>query len=408
MREEQEEIVVSGKHLKLRIALFIVAVVVGVTAFAIGFYQLSNRKPGYYEITAPKNDEVPLYANGLQCHLYLTGSSSEIKEQLRRAEEVYAESLGRAYRLFDADTMYDGYVNLATLNARAGEDVALPVELYTVLNDSAAVAERFDYSPYDTVLQRMWEQLRYLEDPAPYDPLRSADEQARFAQIAALLQLPDSVYMEVVDEASHTVCLHVSQQLRDAMTELEIESPYWDLGVLREAYILRYVSGKLKAAGFTAGYLAAETGLHLLLPDTETASVTALTQRDGKAAPAAELTLAGGDACCILHSFAAADEVGYYAIDGVLRHPHLTRSGEPNGDLLTAWALMDDGNIVHAAAAVRALYASPLPEATVRLSTFTNGRSYAALIAVDAPETIRAEAPEGAIKPADGMYVTAP
>ena len=41
-----ERIEVHTKHLKLRVVLFILAVVIGLTAFGVGFYQLSNRISG--------------------------------------------------------------------------------------------------------------------------------------------------------------------------------------------------------------------------------------------------------------------------------------------------------------------------------------------------------------------------
>ncbi|MDO4852053.1 MAG: hypothetical protein Q4A88_01375, partial [Clostridia bacterium] len=128
MEQKPEIIEVNTKHLKLRFVLFALAVVIGIVAFGTAFFQLSNRTEGYYEITAARDEDIPLYANGIHLFCYLSGKSNAIKADLKEAESIYTESLSRIYRLLDADQTYEGYVNLATLNEQIGQPVALPVE----------------------------------------------------------------------------------------------------------------------------------------------------------------------------------------------------------------------------------------------------------------------------------------
>ena len=47
MMHDDEEIVLSTKHVKLRVALFIVAFVVAIIAFAKGVLSMGEKKPGF-------------------------------------------------------------------------------------------------------------------------------------------------------------------------------------------------------------------------------------------------------------------------------------------------------------------------------------------------------------------------
>ena len=245
-----EEIEVSGKHLKLRIAAFVLAVIVGVSAFAVAFRQMANREPGYYEITATRDETAPLYPNGVSLYCYFSGTSSVIKEKLMRSEALYSESLARIYRLLEPRQTFDGYVNLATLNQRPGEAVALPAELFEVLMDVQARAEGLLSVPFDGALRGIWQELLYLSEPQAFDPLRDEGQRDRMEAVKAALSSPDAIRLEVVDPSTYTVRLEVSDALSAVLREYEVEAPLVDLGPLREAYTLRYVGNRLVKEGF--------------------------------------------------------------------------------------------------------------------------------------------------------------
>ena len=145
-QKPMEEIEVSGKHIKLRVVAFVLALIVGITAFGVGIRQIANREPGYYEITAVRDETAPLYSNGISLYCYFGGESSAIKEKLQASEALYSEALGRIYRLLDPRETYDGYVNLATLNQHPGETMALPEELFFALTDALERTEGQAYS----------------------------------------------------------------------------------------------------------------------------------------------------------------------------------------------------------------------------------------------------------------------
>ena len=385
--ERVEQIEVSGKHLKLRIVAFALAVVIGISAFAVAFRQMANREPGYYEITATRDETAPLYANGVTLYCYFGGESNAIKEKLRESEGLYSESLGRIYRLLEPRETFDGYVNLATLNQHPGEPVALPAELFAALTDAQERAEGLLTVPFDGALRGIWQELLYLDEPQAFDPLRDEGQQTRFQAVIAALSEPDAVRLVVVDPATYTVRLEVSDALSAVLAEYEVDAPVLDLGPLREAYTLQYVRDRLVQAGFVRGYLKTDSDLSLMLPETAEGKLLLPGYVDGQVRDAAIVSLGNGAACCPLRAFSTGD-LGYYEIDGVLRHPNLGADGEPDRRLLTAWVVSPTGDVVDAALKAAVLFSTPDGLLQQRLSDFGNEGVWAAVIERAAPQTI--------------------
>ena len=383
----KETIEVSEKHIKLRFVLFLLALVIGITAFGIAFYQFANREPGYYEITATQDESAPTYANGFHLYCDFDGSSKEIKSDLRETELIYTESLGRIRRLLDAQNTYEGYTNLATLNAHLDEDVALPVELYTVLTETFRKGEEYGFYANDALLRGLWQSLLYLEDPSSFDPSVNETERERIEAIAALVNEPGAVTLTVVDTSNYVVRLSVSDALRQAIETYEVNVPVIDLGVLGEAYALKYVAGKLTAAEYTHGYLVTDSGLSVLLRDTANGELPICVLDDGVVYEAGTIAVKSGTACASLRTFDAEDVQGYYVIDGVRRHPYLCANAEPNRDLSAVWTVSDD--IVDATWTALRLYYGEPGSAAERLAALPQN-TQAVLVLLDNPHVLYA------------------
>lgn len=381
----------SGKHVTLRVILFILALVVGIGAFGIGIYHIVNRETGYYEIKATADETAPLYAKGYTFYCYIDGKSDEIKSNMTKLGSLYSESLGRISRLLDAEQTYDGYINLATLNRRPNEDVVLPAELYEALADALKRTEGTGFSICSGTLRALWQELLYLEEPGEFDPAYNADQAERMQAVKEALLAPDAVRLELSDEQTHSARITVSDAYRAVLERCEIEAPFVDLDVLRDAYALRYVYRKLTENGVAKGYLKTERGLCIMLPETENGAVTIFGQIDGKPVHAAELSIGHGDACCVLRSFSLG-EAGYYETDGILRHPWPGPEAEPNRQLLTAWSVSRTGDIVGATLNVLTLYAAPYDELRALPASLATKQTSVALIAADAPQTILVDA----------------
>ena len=116
-----EKIEISGKHFKARAALFALAFIVAIAAFANAFLHMGNTEPGYYELAAAKDEDAPLYASGFKYTCYFDGKPGEVKRAVREADEAYSRALSRACKLTDPEAEYEGYAGIGTLNARLWE-----------------------------------------------------------------------------------------------------------------------------------------------------------------------------------------------------------------------------------------------------------------------------------------------
>ena len=381
---------VSDKHITLRLILFILALIIGVGAFGFGIYQITNRKTGYYEIKATADETAPTYSNGYSFYCYIDGGSNEIKSNLSKIGSLYSESLGRIVRLLDPTDTYEGYTNLATLNEHPNEDVRLPAELYEILADAQERTKDDAFSIFDGALWGLWQQLLFLEDAEPFDPVNDAYSAERLlaAKNAALPE--DAVRLVLADADSHTARLEVSDAYRAVMEQYEIETPIVDLGVLREAYTLRYVYQKLTENGLVKGYLRTESGLCMMLPETETGAVAVFGYADEEPKKAVDLQLGHGDAACVLRAFSLG-EPGYYRIGTILRHPWPGPEAEPNRDLITVWSVSRTGDIVEATRCVLRLYAASREETAALATSLATNQMSVSFIAADAPYTICAD-----------------
>lgn len=379
-----KDIEVSGKHIKLRFVIFIIAVIVGVAAFVFAIYQITNKKTGYYEIRATKDESAPLYSNGYAFFCFIDGKSDEIKANTAKIQSLYSESLGRISRLLDPKETYEGYVNLATLNRSPGQDVKLPAELYGVLTDALARSEEGGFRLFDGAEKALWQELLFLEEPLPFDPINDPYQKERMEAAWTVLLDGDAPKLTIVDAAACTVRLEVPSAYREMLEQYEIEAPILDLGVLRDAYSLQYLRQKLIENGITEGYLQTESGMTMLLPDTGNGAVELHSCADGEAYITAAFALGKGAACCELRAFSLG-EPGYYAVDGILRHPYSGPDWEPNRTLLTVWTYSTRGDIVDAAAKALSLYAAEPADTAKLLLDFGTKQTAAAVITTDAP-----------------------
>jgi len=325
---EREEITISTKHLRLRIVLFAVALLVAVAAFVIGVRSIGRRDPGYSRIEATDKDL--LRWNGAVDFEYrFEGSSASIRAQSRALQGVYAEALGWAEKLLDAEERYPGYANLATLNQCMGEDVTVSSELFDVLTDALARTQAGEgYSLFAGPLYAEWNGLLLLEDPEDFDPSADPEEAERLRRLAEAVNDPDNFRFQIVDAQQHVVRFGVSEDLLRLLEELELSCPVLDLNLLHDAYLLQLVAMRVEARGYDSGYLTTPHGLTLALSGESDAELRLFGLQGTDAVPAAKTPLEGGRSYGALRAFALPGETyWYYTVESegetLYRHPWL-------------------------------------------------------------------------------------
>ncbi len=349
-----EDIRVSTKHVKLRIVLFILAALVAVGAIAYGVTGLGRREPGYYRIEVNADEELIRLDRGVDFEYVFKGSKSEINAEMRQLQALYGASLRRCSRLLDAENTYTGVVNLAEINLNPGRELALSEELFAVLRDALALSEEGKgYSLFAGPLYAEWNSLLILADPQPFDPAADAEEAARISTLASLVNDPESISLEIVDEESRTVRLVVSDALMAQLRAYELDCPLLDLNLLHDAFLLRLIAADLEAQGYTNGYLSAASGVTVSLSGHSGGEYN-LYGFDGEYREiTSTFPVEAGTAFSLLRAFALEEEnYGYYTVetdDGTLfRHPNVPATGEDPGVLLSCGVYCADMDPVRA------------------------------------------------------------
>ncbi|MGX8699567.1 MAG: hypothetical protein ACSW8F_06515, partial [bacterium] len=232
------------------------------------------------------------------------------------------------YRLLDAETEWVPYQNIATLNAHMGEEIQVSPALYAVLLDAYERTRRQEgYNLFAGPLYAEWNSILYSASAADYDPDANPAEAERLHRLAALAADLTQYRLEVVDEATCTLRLEVSEKVREELAALECEAGVLDLNLLHDAYLLQMLCGELEEAGWTKGVLSTQSGLAVNLSESDAGEFFLHDQRDGTVKETGTLPGGPGTAMSRFRLFPVNDEAGYYAHGAVWRGPFVTASG---------------------------------------------------------------------------------
>ena len=365
MKDQYKDILVSTSHVKLRVIAFVVALAVAVGAFALAAVSLGKQETGYYEITGNADAEALLYANGVTFQYFFEGKSSDIKQLRKQVQGAYSDALSRIYKTLDPTTQYDGYANLAYLNAHPGEEVEVSAELYEILADALARTQEDVYSLYAGPVTAMWDEIRILEEPAEFDPLFNEDSRERIAAAAALTDDREAICLHLVDPSRHTVRLELGESYRAFAQQYDYTGAALDLNTLRDAYTLQWLSEALTEAGYTRGVISAKSGVTVSLADDPEGAYRVygyVGQPDPIAAAIGEVGKKPDSAYCAWTSFPlTAGSYEHYILQGengetVYRHPYPCVDGTFSLCVASVACCVDQADPVAVACAAMKLY----------------------------------------------------
>lgn len=275
-----------------KVVAFAIAVIVAICSFSYGAVNMGKKESGFHEIEAKAEDKVSTFDAGLTFMYYAEGSSNAIKHTLNAVREVYSPALTSLNKTLDALNIYEDCVNLATVNAAQGQPVRVSEALFSVLTDAyAKTREERGFNMFAGALWSEWQAILYLEEPEAFDPLNNPEEARRLAAIAAMVNDLSNFTFTVVDEEEKIVRFDVSQAYREFAERYEITAPALDLGPMREAYLVQLVQESLTQAGFTNGYLTAQSGLTAVMGGGEMDQYAVYGRENGQVSRIASLTV---------------------------------------------------------------------------------------------------------------------
>lgn len=383
-----------------RFIAFAFFLVLGVVCVIIGMNSYDKRETGLQIIEAPADKDVPLYQVGVSFQHRFEGSSRDIKLGVNTLTELYSGALKDAFRLLDAETEYEGWSNLATLNQNRGREVVVPKALYEALRQAETMTRQGQvYNLFAGALYAEWESLRYQLEPAETDPATDPAEAERLERLASATSDLSNFSLEFLDDAACKLRFTVSQDYLDLLAELELsEVPILDFNVLKDAFKLQMTADRLEARGYDRGFLATESGLTLALSAyTDGGDYALFGPNEGQAALAAGCSVTPGSAAAQLRAFDVAEEPGYYALElegeTLLRHPWLPADGSYREVLYAALTVGKGKSLPETCYACLTLFAAETAAEAKAAAPALSGFDTALLLR-EAPQTVFVTTPE--------------
>lgn len=316
-----QEVELSGKHFKLRLALVITFIVIGVTAFVFGVISLRDEEPGWYRIAV--SDPAPSLGDEMVLMYRLGTGDMPVGKENDAVSKVYSDASVYMYRLFHPSETLAGTRNVASVNEGANTVITVDAPLYEAFS---LVKKYGDRSIFLAPIYLYYENLFGAENDfvaEEYDPARSEEIAALFREIAAFAVDPASVDITLLGE--NKVMLSVSEEYLAFAKENDF-SVFVDFFRLKNAFAADYIADKLIEAGFTSGALSTGDGFSRNLDDSGiefAVNIYDKSEEKGVLA-AAQITYSGRRSFCTMRNFFAdSSDIYFYEYE--------------NGDTVTAY-----------------------------------------------------------------------
>ncbi len=240
---------------RLRVILILLLIAIAIAAFSslISSMIKSRQHSGFSEIVSTGESYSVAEDFAFYYHLGEKGSNA----LYRRLSELYTETAEQAYRIFSSETVFDGTVNLASLNARPGEILTVEPALYEALVQLAAFGERAQYlAPiYADYRNVFYSDSDYAA--SYYDVAENPTLAAYYRELADFARDPESVELELLGEGR--VRLSVSEAYLDFARENDVTC-FVSFTWMRNAFVADYLAEVFSEAGYTEGYFASLDG----------------------------------------------------------------------------------------------------------------------------------------------------
>ena len=327
-----KNIKVSEKYVGLRVVLFIVALVLAVSAFSIGITSIGKKESGYQSVST---------SGDIAFYYYFEGTSNSIKKELKALQTSYSAILSDYCDQLDS--------SITNLNSNLGSEISVPSQVYAVLKDAyARTLEKKNFNMFAGALYAEWESILILDDASEFDPLNNEYMAYRISEIAREVSDLSNFSLEFLDDDTCTVRFSVSEHYADFASEFELEAGALDLNLMSNAYKLSIITSELEALGYNNGYLITNDGLAVTLSETfEQSYVLYGIDEASTVIERGAFAVSGSSSKVFMSAFAFGS---YYSatVNGRLRHLFFdTTTGEINDVLLACTIVSDEAsNIV--------------------------------------------------------------
>ena len=399
-KPDQTQAIEDKKPLELKKYLPRLIAVIVLFAVSLGFVyygitHLTSATEGVKEVDGELDPELNRYQNGIHMQYYVDGNSPKVVANNQKVvTAAFSQGLKDGFRVLDARTTYDGWVNLATLNQNLGKEVNVPTELYAILKQADEMTRRGTaYNLFAGPFYAEWEALRYQYNPSEFDPLNDPSELTRLDRLLTACSDLSNFSLEFLDDEACTVRFTVEQSVLNLLADLEMaDAPILDLNVLADAFKLQYVADRLELKGFHNGYLYSDSGMTVALSGFDQNYDFTLTGlKEDVAVYAAAVPIQPNASAVNLRAFACEGEEGFYSVQAggqtVYRHPWLPADGVYRNQLLSAFVWSESQSVPETCFAALSLFQCQTP-AEIAARAAQNSGCQTALLLPGAPSTV--------------------
>lgn len=255
----------SEQNIKLRWIAIALLLTVAVVSIGYGIYTALNVEPGWQEVEVSTREASCAGDFVFQYDFSQAGGSASAA--YKQLTNIYTEAAVRAHKLFSSQVTEAGLKNLAWLNAHVNEPVTVEEELYEALSSLAWYGSRQPFlAPAVEEYNRVF-LCENEEEAVRYAPTRDEEPRQWLAELGRYVSDPEMIRLELIGEDQ--VQLTVSQEYLDFAREHEI-GILFDLGWMKNAFVVDYLASLLTESGFVHGYLASFDGFTRNLDDRGT------------------------------------------------------------------------------------------------------------------------------------------
>jgi hypothetical protein len=263
VKDKKHDILVSQKNIVIRIIFFVLLVVIAVLAFYFALTGNKKYATGYQKLEANVDDSYPYLNSIVTTYMYMEGNANSIKTNLRMVNSTYTNFLRKIYALTDAANEYQNYISLGYINNHLNEEIVLDNDLYTILKDAyTKTNENKNYSIYADSLYAFWHQIYGMDEyqKTDYDPINNSDNENYLNELVSFINDDSSVHL-VFNDTNKSVKLTISIDYKTFRLNNEITDPIISLNILREAYLVKYLSNYLSESNYDNYYIESENNL---------------------------------------------------------------------------------------------------------------------------------------------------
>ncbi len=298
-----ERIDVPEINVRKRLVLVIALAVIAFTALGIAISRALSRPSGWTAIEARTGSPGCAGEFSFQYCLDSKGSSAQYKA----VSALYTAACEKAVSIFGKNT-------LSVLSEESNEPVNLEPEMVNAIR----ILKRYDSRiAYLAPLYETYDSLFFCtedEETVDYDPAQNPELAALFSQLAEYASDPEHIDIVVCDDSS--AILSVSEEYLRFASDNGCDTLF-DLGWMRNAFIIDYIAGELRTAGYTHGYIQSYDGFVVNLCETdETFAMSVFDRNETGEYLAARMDYTGPVSFTALRSYSLNPSVGdhYYEL----------------------------------------------------------------------------------------------